>query len=295
MVRLGHERDAPAVEVGDLLGAVLEDDAPVGRLEDVVVADVDLVLAVGRLALAELDRHVRRGHLVAQEPVQRLGLGRLEEVVVLVVVTERAGHRPAAVGQVLPGVLEHVELELRAGLERVAGRRRPFDLALEDRPRGDRDLEPGLLVDRVGEDHRRAGQPGQDPELVPDRLGDPVAVARLPVHQLEALGRRHLHVRAQEVRAEVGAVRDDPVEERLALDALADQPALHVRDGDDDRVDLAVADHLLQLEEALMLGGVALVVVAHGGSPVRCPMVAGRRMESGRLSRASSSRSGRRR
>ena len=30
----------------------------------------------------------------------------------------------------------------------------------------------------------------------------------------------------------MGAVVDDAVEERLALDALAHQPALHVRDGD---------------------------------------------------------------
>ena len=126
---------------------------------------------------------------------------------------------------------------------------------------------PGLLVDGVGEDHGRAREPGQDPELVPDRLGDPVAVAGLPVHQLEALGRVHLHVRAEEVRAEVGAVDDDAVEERLALDALAHEPALHVGDGDDQGVDLAVADHLLELDEAGVLLAVALVVVAHAGSP----------------------------
>ena len=102
MVGLGHEGDPPAVEVGDLLGAVLEDDAPVGGGEHVVVADVDLVLAVGGLALAELDRHVRRGHLVAQQSMERLGLGRLQEVVVLVVVAERAGDRPATLGQLLP-------------------------------------------------------------------------------------------------------------------------------------------------------------------------------------------------
>ena len=36
------------------------------------------------------------------------------------------------------------------------------------------------------------------------------------------------------------AVVDDPVEERLGLDALAHEPALHVGDGDDERVDLAV-------------------------------------------------------
>ena len=88
VVRLGHEREAPAVEVGDLLGPVLEEDAPVGRLEDLVVADVDLVLARRRLALAELDRDPRLGHQVAQQPVERLGLRRLEQVVVLVVVPE---------------------------------------------------------------------------------------------------------------------------------------------------------------------------------------------------------------
>ena len=43
-VRLGHEREPVAVLPGDLLGAVLEDHAPVGRLQDLVVADVDLVL-----------------------------------------------------------------------------------------------------------------------------------------------------------------------------------------------------------------------------------------------------------
>ena len=52
----------------------------------------------------------------------------------------------------------------------------------------------------------------------------------------------------------MGAVGDDAVEERLALDALAHEPALHVRDGDDDRVDPAVADHLLELDETRVLG-----------------------------------------
>ena len=57
-------------------------------LQDVVVADVHLVLAGRRLALAELDRDAGLGHQVAQQPVERLGLGRLEQVVVLVVVAE---------------------------------------------------------------------------------------------------------------------------------------------------------------------------------------------------------------
>ena len=266
MVGLGHERDAPAVEVGDLLGAVLEHDAPVGRFEDVVVADVDLVLAVGRLALAELDRDVRLGHLIAQQAVERLGLRGLEQVVVLVVVAEGPRDRPTALGQLLPGVLEDVELELGAGLDRVARVRGARDLPLEDRPRRDRDLLAGLLVDRVGQDHGRPGQPRQDPQLVPDRFGDPVAVAGLPVHQAEPLGRGHLHVGAEEVRAEVGAVADDAVEEGLALDALAHEPALHVGEGHDDRVDPPVADHALELGESWVPDRVAVLVVAHRDS-----------------------------
>src|SRR3989304_4657120 len=48
VIGLGHERDPPPVEEGDLLRAVLEQDAPVGRLEDVVVADVGLVMTGAR-------------------------------------------------------------------------------------------------------------------------------------------------------------------------------------------------------------------------------------------------------
>ena len=233
---------------------MLEQDAPVRRLEDVVVADVDLVLAVRCLALAELDGDAGLGHLVAQESMERLGLGGLQQVVILVVVAERPRHRPAPLGQLLPRVAQHVELEFGAGLDGEAGVCGTGDLALEDGPRRDRDLRAGLLVDGVGEDEGGAGQPGQDPELVPDRLGDPVTVAGLPVHQPEAVRRLHLHVRAEQVRAEVGAMADDAVEEGLALDALAHEPALHVGEGDDDRVDAAVADHRLQLGEARMLG-----------------------------------------
>ena len=113
---------------------------------------------------------------------------------------------------------------------------------------------------RVAQDDGGFLQPRQDSHRVPDRIGDPVAVAGLPVHEGEALGRVHLHVRAEQVRAEVGAVVDDPVEEGLRLDALAHQPALHVGDRDDDRVDLTVANEALELRQA----GVGLAVgVAH--------------------------------
>ena len=52
----------------------------------------------------------------------------------------------------------------------------------------------------------------------------------------------------------------DAVEERLGLDALAHEPALHVGDGDDERVDPAVADHRLELGQP---GVVRRLVLAH--------------------------------
>ena len=265
VVRLGHERDAPAVEVGDLLRPVLEEHAPVGRFEDLVVADVHLVLARCGLALAELDRDPGLGHLVAEQTVERLRLGRLEEVVVLVVVAEALRDVPAVAGGLLPRLLEDVVLELRARLDGQAHRGGLRDLLLEDRPRRDRDLHLAFVVVGVTQHEGRLLEPGQDPERVPDRLRDPVAVAGLPVHQREALGRVHLHVRAEEVRAEVGAVVDDAVEERLGLDALAHEAALHVGDGDDQRVDPAVRDHGLQLGHAGVDAAMGAVAFVMGG------------------------------
>ena len=58
-------------------------------------------------------------------------------------------------------------------------------------------------------------------------------------------------------------VIDGAVQEGLALDPLAHQPALHVGERHDERVDLPVADHPLELLEAGMLG---MAVVAHGPS-----------------------------
>ena len=46
-----------------------------------------------------------------------------------------------------------------------------------------------------------------------------------------------------------------PFEERLGLDALADQAPLHVGDGDDQRVDLAVPHLALELLHARVLAG----------------------------------------
>ena len=228
------------------------------------------------LALRELDGDPRLGHLVAQQAMERLGLGGLEQVVVLVVVAEPLRRRPAVLRRLLPRLLEDIELELGARLQGQARGCGARHLALEDGPRADRDLLVRLLVDRVAEHDGGLLEPRDDPHRVPDGRGDPVAVAGLPVHQPEAVGRVHLHVGAQEVGAEVRPVVDDAVEERLALDTLAHEPALHVGEGDDDRVDAPVANQLLQLGQPRVLLDVPVVAVGmrldgrHGSCLGRC-------------------------
>ena len=60
------------------------------------------------------------------------------------------------------------------------------------------------------------------------------------------------------------SVRDHAVEEGLTVDALAHEPALHVGEGDHDRVDPAVTDHRLELGETRVLGRVAVIAVVVG-------------------------------
>ena len=59
---------------------------------------------------------------------------------------------------------------------------------------------------------------------------------------------------------------DDAVEKGLGLDAFAHQPALHVREGHDERVDPAVADHGLELFETRMSRALDVLIGAHRSS-----------------------------
>ncbi len=77
-----------------------------------------------------------------------------------------------------------------------------------------------------------------------------VAVALVPRRHLVAVDGVHVDVDAQEVVAALGPLLDDVVEEVLPVQALALQPALHVGEGDDDGVDVALLDLHAQLLEA---------------------------------------------
>ena len=72
LVELRHEGEAAALLGGDLLRAELEQAVLVGLVDELGVAEGDLVLAGVALALRGLDLHARAAHLASDPPEQRL-------------------------------------------------------------------------------------------------------------------------------------------------------------------------------------------------------------------------------
>ena len=111
-----------------------------------------------------------------------------------------------------------------------------------------RDVLVMVVIENVGEHQRRPRQPRQTPQRRHVGLHDEIAVALLPVGGRVAGHRLHVDVVGEQIVAAVGLLVR-PLEEILGLHALADQAPLHVGKGDDDGIDLAVADRRLQFLE----------------------------------------------
>ena len=249
---LGHERDRLALEVCDLLGAVLVDGVVVGHGQRVGVPEVELVLAGSGLPLGELDRQTRGDHPVAQGPDQRLVLGGLQHVVVEVVPAARPLSEVAVVvaGELVVAGVVGEQLELGTDHDHQIALGGPLDLVLQDLAGRHRDGGVVRVVEHVGEHQRRALEPRRDAQGREVGSAPEVAVAGLPVGEPVALDHVHVDVDGQEVVARFDALTaggravrpEDVVEEEPTGHPLAHQPALEVGEGDDDGVDGAVVD-----------------------------------------------------
>ena len=99
------------------------------------------------------------------------------------------------------------------------------------------------MPEDVAEDERRPFQPRNPPQRVQVGLEEEVAVAPLPVGDRIPGDGVHLHVEREQVVAALDAVLGDlAFEEELPVHALPHEAALHVGEGDDDRVDRAALD-----------------------------------------------------
>ena len=267
VIRLRHERDRAPVQVRDLLRAVLVDDVVVGHRQRVVVAEVDLLLARPRLALRALDAHARRVHPVSDLPHQRLAIGRREDVVVEDVRDRRRQVAVVLVVRLLVGLLQQIELELRADHRLEPARLRALDLRAQHLTRrGDAPATRRPRRRRTGPapcpraTASAAASPGREPARS-RRTRAPRTPSRTPA-------RVHLHVEREQVVAALGAVPVlDLLEEVIALLPLPDQPALHVGERHDDRVDRGIGAELVKRQHRRSLLGAGTKLTLRGRRP----------------------------
>ena len=210
--------------------------------DGVLVREVDLVLAAAGLALGELHRQPGVAKSTADRPDDALLLGRLQDVVVLDVGRRRRQRAVVGAVGVVVALPEEEELDLAAALDDEPGVGGGGHLALQDAPRRELHRRCRVDVDEVDDHHRRLVQPRQvaDRRRVDDAAH--VAVALVVARPAETRQRRVVEVAGDEVVAVLRPVRDDGVEEELAVGALADHPPEVVGEHGEHRVDVAAVD-----------------------------------------------------
>ena len=232
----------------------------VGHLQRIGVAHVDLLLARPPLALGVLDRDAGTLQAAADGAHHAFLLAGLEDVIVLDVGAGRLEPLIALGRRRLVGLVEQVELELGGAEGAHLLGREALHLALEHGARRMRHVVL-VVVEHVAQHQRRAFEPGHLAQRGEVRLEDEIAVALVPARRRVARHRLHVDVVGQQV---VAAVRllVRAVDEILGLEALADQPPLHVDHRHQHRVDAAGLHRRLELVEPEIAG--------HRTPPIAC-------------------------
>jgi hypothetical protein len=246
LVVLGHEREAHALLGRDLLGPGLVHDVVVAGGEGLGVAEGDLVLAEVALALGRLDVEAGAGHAVADAPQQALDPGRAGQRVVDVVLVRRLQPPVPLVPGGLVGVAEDDELQLGAHQRHQVALGQAVELAAQHLA-GRRHHRRSVLPLDVAQHQRRALVPRHQPQRGQVGPQHEVAVAPLPRRHGVAVDGVHVDVHRQQVVAGLGGVGHHLVEEVAHVAALALQPALHVGERHQHRVDRAQLRHLAEL------------------------------------------------
>ena len=183
---------------------------------------------------------------LADGPQHLFLLGGLEDVIVLDVGAGGLEIAKAFGFGRFVGLVEQIEFELGSEIGRHAKRVEPRDLLAQHRARGMRECLMAVMIEDVAENERRCRQPRNAPERRQVGLHDEIAVALFPIGDGVARHRLHIDVVGEQIVAAVGLFIG-AVDEKFGLEALADEPSLHVGEADHDRVDLAGANRFLQL------------------------------------------------
>ena len=139
-------------------------------------------------------------------------------------------------------VVEQEELELGGHHGRHVHRRQALELALQHAAGGVVE-QLMVVVEQVADDQRSALEPRDPPHGGDVGLEHEVAIALLPAGHLVAGHRLHVDVAGEQIVAAMRLLMR-ALAEIAGMEALADQPPLHVRKGRDDGVDGAGLDFL---------------------------------------------------
>ena len=241
---LGHEGCRATFLRSYLLDPVLEHEVTVGRLERPGVGDVDLVLPPTGLALGELYGEARAEHLVPDPPQDVLLARRLQQLVVLDRQRMRREILPRRGGGLLVRVSEQEEFELGGDVDQEAALCGAVELVAQHLAWRHLD-RLACLVAEVGDDERRPRQPRDPHRRLVVRPADHVAVAGVPVGEPVSGHWRHVDVDGQQVLARLNPVVGHVGGEEVRGHPLAHRSSVHVGERNDDRVDGAVRDPLV--------------------------------------------------
>ena len=230
-------------ERGDLLGGVLVHGVAVGHLDGRRVVEVDLVLALARLALRELDRHTGRLEVATDLADDVLVLRRLEDGVVLEVRRVRFEVAIALRVRLFVAVAEEVELDLGSDHRHVAQLGRLLHLAPQHLPRRHLDRRAGVDVEEIAHHERSPLDPRRDADRGGVDHRPHVAVPELVARELVPGNRVVVHVGGDEVVAVLGSLRPTHmVEVEPTGRALADETSLQIGEHHQHGVDVPRID-----------------------------------------------------
>ncbi len=229
--------DGLALAPGDFLDAVLQDGVVVGHGEGIRIADIDLLLPRPPFTLGILNCDARARQSEADRAHHLLLLGGLEDVVILDVLPGGLRLVVALGADGLEALVEEVEFEFGSKVSHVAALIEPLQLLLQHLPRGMREIMVVVIL-HVTEHQGRARKPRHAAQRGEIGLQHEIAVALLPARGLVARHGLHIDVVGEKVVAGMGFLMP-AIHEELGMEALADEPPLHIRETDENRIDLA--------------------------------------------------------
>ena len=227
--------------LGNFFDTLLEKHVHVGHGERFCVGKIYLVLTATPLALTALDRHSRRGQMIANGPHEDLVPRGLQEMVIDPVIAGR--HKiPITRGESgMISLVEKIEFQFACA---EAGESLFFkQLKLSPQHRTRRLLDEGtILSDEITNHQRCARLPGKRANCLQIRAKGEIPKTRLPARDLKAIERIHFHVNSEQVVAAMGAMFQDRTQENLSSKALPNQSPKRIRNSNDNRIDPSRTD-----------------------------------------------------